>query len=66
MPKELKPLVNACVWILFIYGCVMLINTIVQSAIYGLREEMTMVGGGIAMVSFILTAVAAWLRYKMG
>ena len=55
----MKALVKICVWILFIYGCVMLINTVIQSLFFGLSEGMTMVGGGIAMISFILTAVAA-------
>ena len=55
----MKDLVKICVWILFIFGCVMLINTVIQSLFFGLSEEMTMVGGGIAMISFILTAVAA-------
>jgi hypothetical protein len=46
-------------WVLFIFAWVMLINTMVQSWFFSLREEMTMVGGGIAMISFFLTAVAA-------
>ena len=61
----MKALVNVCVWILFIYGCVMLINTITQSWFFGLSEEMTMVGGGIAMISFFLTAVAAKIHRNL-
>ena len=61
----MKALVNVCVWILFIYGCVMLINTIIQSCFFGLSEEMTMVGGGIAMVSFFLTAIAAKINSNL-
>ena len=65
MPKELKAIVTICVWILFIYGCIMLINTVVQAVFGGLSPGLTMTGGGIAMVSFILTAVAARIRHKM-
>jgi len=43
----------------------MLINTIIQSWFFGLSEEMTMVGGGIAMVSFFLTAVAAKIHSNL-
>ena len=65
MSKELKTLVSICVWILFIYGCIMLITTVAQSIFGGLSAELTMAGGGIAMVSFILTAVAAGIGHKM-
>lgn len=61
----MKGLVNVCVWILFVFGCVMLINTIIQSVFYGLSEEMTMVAGAIAMTSFILTAVAAKIHSNL-
>jgi len=63
--QGLKGLVTICTWILFIYGCVMLINTVVQSIFGGLSAELTMAGGGIAMVSFILSAVAARIRHKI-
>ena len=61
----MKALVKVCVWILFIFGCVMLINTVIQSWFFGLSEEMTMVAGSIAMVSFILTAVAAKIEHGL-
>ena len=63
--QGLKALVSICVLILFIYGCVMLLNTIVQSARGDITAELTMAGGGIAMVSFILAAVAAGIRQKL-
>ena len=55
----MKALANISAWVLFIFAWVMLINTIIQSCFFGLSEEMTMVAGGIAMISFFLTAVAA-------
>ena len=58
----MKTLVSVCIWILFIFGGVILINTIVQSALYGLSEEITMISGAIAMVSFFLTTVAVKIR----
>ena len=61
----MKALVNICVWILFIYGCVMLINTVIQSWFFGLSAELTMVGGGIAMISFFLTAVTARIHSNL-
>ena len=61
----MKALANISVWVLFIFAWVMLINTIIQSWFFGLREEMTMVGGGIAMLSFFLTAVAAKMKNSM-
>jgi len=61
----MKSLVNVCVWILFVFGCVMLINTIIQSVFYGLSEEITMVAGAIAMTSFFLTAVAAKIHSNL-
>ena len=65
MPKELKALVHISVWVLFIYAWVMLINTVVQAWFGGLSAELTMVGGGISMVSFFLSAVAAKIRHKL-
>ena len=61
----MKALANVSTCVLFIFGWVMLINTIVQSWFFGLSEEMTMVGGGIAMISFFLTAAAAKLENNM-
>lgn len=61
----LKSVVTISTWVLFIFGCVMLINTIVQSWFYDLGAELTMAGGTIAMVSFVLTAVAARIRHKI-
>ena len=65
MPQVFKSLVSISVWILFIYGCILLINTTVQSIIGGLSPALTMAGGGIAMASFILAAVAAKLRQML-
>ena len=65
MPKGLKSLVEISVWVLFIFACVMLINTIIQAAIGGLSAELTMVGGAIAMVSFFLSAVTARIRKNL-
>ena len=61
----MKALANISTWVLFIFAWVMLINTIIQSWFFGLREEMTMVGGGIAMISFFLTAVAAKMEHSL-
>ncbi len=61
----LKSLVTICAWILFIFGCVMLINTGVWSLFRGLSAELTMAGGSIAMVSFVLTAVVVKIRHKL-
>jgi len=63
--EGLKTVVTICAWILFIFGCVMLINTIVQSWFFDLGAKLTMAGGTIAMVSFVLTAVAARIRHKI-
>ena len=65
MPKELKVLVTISTWVLFIYACVMLINTVAQAVFGGLSAELTMAGGGISMISFVLSAVAAKIRYNM-
>ena len=62
---KMKALVGICVWILFIYGCVMLINMIIQSWFFALSEEMTMISGGIAMTSFFLTVVAAKIKSNL-
>ena len=61
----MKALAHISVWVLFIFAWVMLINTIIQSWFFGLSEEMTMVGGGIAMISFFLTAAAAKLQSNL-
>jgi hypothetical protein len=57
--------VTISAWVLFIFGWVMLINTIWQSWFEGLSAELTMAGGSIAMVSFVLTAVAVKIRHKI-
>jgi hypothetical protein len=61
----LRTVVTISAWILFIFGCVMLINTIVESWFMGLSPELTMVAGSIAMVSFVLTAVTVKIRHKI-
>ena len=61
----MKALVHISAWVLFIFAWVMLINTIIQSWFFGLSEEMTMAGGGIAMISFFLTAVAAKIHRNL-
>jgi hypothetical protein len=65
MPKVFKSLVEISVWILFIFGCILLINTIVASIIGWLSPGLVMAGGGIAMASLALTAVVARIRQKM-
>ena len=65
MPKGIKSLVEISVWVLFIFACVMLINTIVQSWFGGLSAELTMAGGSISMVSFFLSAVVARIRHNL-
>ncbi len=65
MPKVFKSLVEISVWILFIFGCILLLNTIVASIIGWLRPGLVMAGGGIAMASFTLSAVVARIRQKM-
>ena len=61
----MKALANISAWVLFIFAWVMLINTIIQSWFFGLSEEMTMIGGGIAMISFFLTAAAAKMQSSL-
>jgi hypothetical protein len=63
--EGLRTVVTICAWVLFIFGCVMLVNTIVQSWFGGLSAELTMAGGSIAMTSFVLTAVAVKIRHKI-
>jgi len=65
MPKVFKSLVEISVWILFIFGCILLLNTIVASIIGWLSPGLVMAGGGIAMASFALAAVVARIRQKM-
>ena len=65
MPKVFKYLVEISVWILFIFGCILLLNTIVASIIGWLSAGLVMAGGGIAMGSFALAAVVARIRQKM-
>jgi hypothetical protein len=61
----LRTVVTISAWVLFIFGWVMLINTIWQSWFFDLGAELTMAGGSIAMVSFVLTAVAVKIRHKI-
>jgi len=65
MPRVFKSLVSIGVGILFVYGCALLINTVVMGIIEGLSPLETMAGGGIAMGSLFLAAVAAWIRQKL-
>ena len=65
MPRVFKSLVEISVWILFIFGCVLLVNTIVASIVGWLSPGLVMAGGGIAMASFALAAVVARIRQKM-
>ena len=65
MPEVFKSLVEISVWILFIFGCILLINTIVASIIGWLSPGLVMAGGGIAMASFALSAVVARIMQKM-
>jgi hypothetical protein len=65
MPKVFKSLVEISVWILFIFGCILLLNTIVASIIGWLSPGLVMAGGGIAMASLALAAVVARIRQKM-
>lgn len=61
----MKALANISAWVLFIFAWVMLINLIVQSWLFGLSEEMTMIAGAIAMTSFFLSAVTAKIRSNL-
>ena len=65
MPQVFKSLVSISVWILFIYGCILLINTTVASISGWISPALTMAGGGIAMASFTLAAVVARIRQKL-
>ena len=65
MPQIFKALVSICVWILFIWGCILLINFIVLHIIEGISPALTMAGWGIAVGSLALAAVAARIRQKM-
>jgi hypothetical protein len=65
MRQVFKVLVSISVWILFIYGCALLICATRQGAIGGLTPAETMAGGGIAMASFALAAVVARIRQKL-
>jgi hypothetical protein len=61
----LRAVVTISAWVLFIFAWVMLINTIVESWFFDLGAELTMTGCSIAMVSFVLTAVAVKIRHKI-
>jgi hypothetical protein len=63
--RGLRTVVTISAWVLFIFAWVMLINTIVESWFMGLSPELTMTGGSIAMVSFVLTAVTVKIRHKI-
>ena len=63
--EGLRTVVTICAWVLFIYGCVMLINSMVQNIFWGLSGELTMVAQSMAIASFILAAVAAKIRHKI-
>ena len=65
MPKVFKSLVEISVWVLFIFGCVLLITTIVNSIAGWISPGLVMAGGGISMVSFVLAAVVARIRQRM-
>ena len=65
MPKEFKALVSISVWILFVWGCVLLINSMVLMIIGWAEWQPTMAGFGIATVSLALAAVAAMIRQKL-
>ena len=65
MPPIFKALATISVWILFIFGCILLINTIVIGIIEGLSPLETMAGGGIAMVSLTLSVCAMKLRQML-
>jgi hypothetical protein len=61
----LRTVVTISAWVLFIFGWVMLINTIWQSWFEGLSAELTLAAGTIIVASFTLTAVAAKIRHKI-
>jgi len=61
----MKALANISTWVLFIFAWIMLINMIIQSWFFGLSEEMTMIAGAIAMVSFFLTVVTARIKSNL-
>jgi hypothetical protein len=65
MPKIFKALVSISVWILFVWGCVLLINSMVLMIIGWADWQPTMAGFGIATVSLALAAVAAMIRQKL-
>lgn len=59
---------TVCVWILFNYGRIVLINlidTVMKAVFGGLGPELTMAVRGITMISFILTAVAARIGHNL-
>jgi hypothetical protein len=65
MPQIFKALVSISVWILFVWGCVLLINSMVLMIIGWADWQPTMAGFGIAVVSLALAAVAAMIRQKL-
>ena len=65
MPQIFKALVSISVWILFVWGCIMLINSLVLMIIGWADWQPTMAGFGIAIVSLALAAVASMIRQKL-
>jgi hypothetical protein len=65
MPQIFKALVSICVWILFIWGCILLINFLVLHIMGGISPVLAMAGWGIAIGSLALATVAARIRQKM-
>ena len=65
MPPIFRALVSISVWILFVWGCVLLINSIVLMIIGWADWQPTIAGFGIAIVSLALAAVAAMIRQKL-
>ena len=65
MPQIFKALVSISVWILFIWGCLLLINSMVLMIIGWADWQPTMAGFGIAVVSLALAPVAALIRRKL-
>ena len=65
MPKDLKVLVHISTWVLFVLAWVILINFWVENLLGGIDAQWTMTGFGIAIVSFMLAAVAALIRKKL-
>jgi len=63
--QGLRSVVTISAWVLFIFACVMLINTVVLHIIGELSPVLTLTMFGTAMVSFVLAAVVAMIRHKI-